>query len=296
MPAGDGGAPSVLADTEVIDMASTAVGDDFRIFVARCHAPDNEGVPVVYVTDANGMFGMTVDIIRYLQLGRLLPGMLVVGIGYPVDGFRAAQRLRSRDLTPTPRDEMNDGDGNPLPSGGAEQFLTFVADELQPTVARRYAIGDDTTFVGHSFGGLFGAYTLLERPDTFDRYLLASPSIWWDDRVILGRTRQATPSGDGRPLSVAILVGEEETPEGRRAAAIATGASTSPTTSAHDLLADAHDYAAALTAWPRPGVDVRYRSLPGEHHTSTPSFAVSLGLRALFAAPGADRLVPPFSG
>ena len=65
--------PSVLADTEVFDMTSAAVGDDFRIFVARCHAPDAAGVPVAYVTDANGTFGMTVDIVRYLQLGRLLP-------------------------------------------------------------------------------------------------------------------------------------------------------------------------------------------------------------------------------
>src|SRR4051812_37796461 len=145
--------PSALADTEVFDMTSRSVGDDFRIFVARCHAPDATDVPVAYLTDANGTFGMTVDIIRYLQLGRLLPGLLVVGIGYPVAGFRGAQRLRSRDLTPTPRDELNDGEGNPLPSGGAESFLAFVADELQPAVAARYPIGDDTTYIGHSFGG-----------------------------------------------------------------------------------------------------------------------------------------------
>jgi predicted alpha/beta superfamily hydrolase len=286
--------PAVLADAEAFDMSSTAVGDDFRIFVARCHAPDAHGVPVLYVTDANGTFGMTVDIVRYLQLGRLLPGLLVVGIGYPVTGFREAQRLRSRDLTPTVRDEMHDGDGNPLPSGGAEPFLAFVADELLPSIARRYPIGDDTTYVGHSYGGLFGAHTLLARSATFDRYLLASPSIWWDDRVMLGRTRAAAPSGDGRATSVAILVGEEETPAGRRAAALATG--TTPPTGAHDLLADAHDYAAAVATWPWPELEVRYRSLPDEHHTSVPSFAISLGLRALFAAPGADRLVPRFTG
>ncbi len=43
-------------------------------------------------------------------------------------------------------------------------------------------------------------------------------------------------------------------------------------------------------------LEVRYRSLPDEHHTSVPSFAISLGLRALFGVPGADRLVPPFAG
>ena len=87
-------------------------------------------------------------------------------------------------------------------------------DELQPLIADRYRVGPSSTYVGHSFGGLFGAFTLLERPQTFDRYVLASPSIWWDERVLLRRARAHQARESGRRTSVAILVGGEETPEG----------------------------------------------------------------------------------
>ncbi len=284
----------MLADAEAHDIASSAVGDVFRIFVARCHAPGATEVPVVYVTDANAMFGLTVDTVRYLQLSRLLPGLLVVGIGYPVAGFRAAQALRSRDLTPTARDELTDGDGQALPSGGADRFLAFVADELQPWVASRAPVGPSATYVGHSFGGLFGTYALLERPSTFQRYLLASPSIWWDGRVLLDRARRPEAAALERHASVAILVGEEETPAGRRRLAEAMGTAMPDRPSpAYDLVGDAGDIAAALVAWGQPDLAVRFRVLADEHHVTVPSIAVSLGLRALFDAPGADRLVPP---
>jgi predicted alpha/beta superfamily hydrolase len=38
---------------------------------------------------------------------------------------------------------------------------------------------------GHSFGGLFGLYTLFHRPETFDGSILISPSVWWDDGIVL---------------------------------------------------------------------------------------------------------------
>ena len=183
-------------------------------------------------------------------------------------------------------------DGVPYPSGGARAFLAFVAEELQPWVAARHPVGPTATYVGHSFGGLFGAYTLMERPATFDRYVLGSPSIWWDDRTMLRRALDSTPALD-RPLDVAILVGAEETPEGRRRADEALGVET-PSTSSHDLAGDAREFAAALAGWGRPELTVRFRSLPDEHHVTTPAMAVSLGLRAVFGAPGAERLVPTY--
>ena len=56
------------------DVASDAVGDTFRVVVARCHAVDAIDVPVVYVTDANITLGMTVDTIRYLCLSSAVSG------------------------------------------------------------------------------------------------------------------------------------------------------------------------------------------------------------------------------
>lgn len=281
----------VLDDALAFELVSDAVGDTFRVVVARCHARDATDVPVVYVTDANITLGMTVDTIRYLCLSRFLPGVLVVGVGYPVGGFRNAQGLRSRDLTPTACEEMADAEGVPYPSGGADRFLSFVVDELQPLIAARHPVGPSSTYVGHSFGGLFGAFTLLERPQTFDRYVLASPSIWWDERVLLRRARAQQPGETSRRASVAILVGGEETPEGRARVAATTRVPTGRRPRReHDLVRDALDFAAELAAW--PALTVRCRVLPGEHHLTVPPIAISLGLRAVFDAPDADIAVP----
>ena len=38
--------------------------------------------------------------------------------------------------------------------------------------------------MGHSLGGLFSLYALLSAPETFNRYVASSPSLWWDDRVL----------------------------------------------------------------------------------------------------------------
>jgi uncharacterized protein len=43
----------------------------------------------------------------------------------------------------------------------------------------------DNGILGHSFGGLFGLYALFNQPDTFKRYIIGSPSVSWDETVLL---------------------------------------------------------------------------------------------------------------
>lgn len=42
-----------------------------------------------------------------------------------------------------------------------------------------------TALFGHSYGGLFALHALFTKPSSFDIYLAASPSIWWNNRFIL---------------------------------------------------------------------------------------------------------------
>ena len=62
---------SPLADTEVHYLRSKHVGDEFKIFVGHCGATDPPPV-VLYVTDANGMFGTAVS-----ELSRKLPPLFL---------------------------------------------------------------------------------------------------------------------------------------------------------------------------------------------------------------------------
>ena len=89
-----------MGGTEVHDLWSAAVGDTFRVFVGHC-GPDPQGV--LFVTDANGLFGLTVDTVRLMQIPALVPSLVIVGVGYPdADTVSDTVGIRVRDLTPTP--------------------------------------------------------------------------------------------------------------------------------------------------------------------------------------------------
>jgi hypothetical protein len=96
---------------------------------------------------------------------------VVVGIGYGND--------RSLDYTPTEADEGG---------GGAEKFLLFIKNELIPKIETDY--GADTlrksrTILGHSFGGLCGSYAFTNHNKVFGNYLILSPSLWYDNEIML---------------------------------------------------------------------------------------------------------------
>ncbi len=91
---------------------------------------------------------------------------------------------RSRDLIPThvPQDQIMVYPEATPESGGADRFLAFIEHELFPLVEKEYRV--DTTnrgFIGSSYGGLFAAWTMVNRPELFQRYIMASPALYWDD-------------------------------------------------------------------------------------------------------------------
>ena len=65
--------------------------------------------------------------------------------------------------------EMNAED---FTCGGAEKFLSFLTTELRDFIGSKYNISDDSTYIGDSMYGLFGIYTLFNKPDAFNRYVL----------------------------------------------------------------------------------------------------------------------------
>jgi tetratricopeptide (TPR) repeat protein len=77
-----------------------------------------------------------------------------------------ANTERYRDYLPFDRE------GNPA---GADRFLRFMVEELMPFVEADYRTADFRILVGPQAGGTFGLYTLTERPETFDAYILNNP-------------------------------------------------------------------------------------------------------------------------
>lgn len=239
-------------------------GRDYKVSVALPANYSETGDPyrVLYVTDANAEFGIAVETARLNA-----PGTMVVGIGYddPGQGFAASGVRRTLDLTPT---EITAD----VPTGGAPEFLEFLRSELVPHIESEFhADPDDRALMGHSFGGLFATYALLHNDGLFDRFVIASPSIWWDDRTILDTEAAYAEANDSLDARVFLSVGELE-----------------ETTSGFPMTSDMTNFARTLQSRDYDGLELGATVFPDETHLSVIGAAFSRGLRFIYAAPGTD--------
>ena len=137
-----------------------------------------ESFPVLYLVDGPTHINLVASTMDFLLLGDHMPPLVIVGI---------ANTDRTRDMTPSHADEKNaDGTVHADPtSGGADHFVDFIQNELMPEIERRYRVAPYKIFAGHSFGGLLAVHILITRPDMFQAYIAASPSLWWDNERTL---------------------------------------------------------------------------------------------------------------
>lgn len=272
---------SALGGTEVHDLWSQTVGDTFRVFVGHCGSDPRA---VLFVADANGLFGLAVDTVRLMQIPALVPSLLVVGVGYPDAEFLIdTVEIRTRDLTPTPSHQF-------AGSGHADDFMDFIRDDLRPWLSDRYpAAADDVTYFGHSLGGLFGAYTLLTDTGTFDRYILSSPSLWWNDDVIFDIERDRADDGD-LCSEVFFGIGSLENDAGRRLEAVSlpVGHPTKPPSAHLDMVEDMRRFAAQLASRNDSMLQIDCVEIPDEFHATVPGIVLSRALRAFHPPAGAQ--------
>lgn len=149
------------------------------IHVPKLDSADlNKALPTLYLLDGENHFHIVSAYTEYLRHWQVIPPTIVVGI-VSVD--------RRKDLTPTNSLINFDGkvDSNYKTSGGNEQFLNFIQQELMPYMATNYKTSAFKIFAGHSFGGITAINCMLTRPGMFDAYIAVSPSLWWDNKYVL---------------------------------------------------------------------------------------------------------------
>jgi predicted alpha/beta superfamily hydrolase len=297
-------AASPLSGAYVHDLHSASVGDDFRIFLGWCGAPDPavtgsaRPIEVLYLLDANCYFGATVDIIRMLQTSAHLPPLLVIGVGYPVLEIRDTLDQRTRDLTPSADPDYAALVPTPLGMGGAAAFRRFLIDELRPWVeiqvrARGLSPAAAPMLFGHSLGGLFATYVLLSEPTAFGRYGIGSPSLWWHGKASLALEHSAAAARADLPAQVFLGVGALETHAGRQLEASRLSAPERAITASWpiDMVADTHQLARQLESRKYPGLSLRTCVFDDEFHISVWPLVLSRALRSMFGAPSADSHV-----
>lgn len=181
---------------------SELIADTFHVMVS---VPDGyysseKRYPVLYVLDGDVAFGMAASIVRYLQIGENIPELIIVGIGY--GGLdKSAGEKRRRDYRPTP-------------TGGAQYFLKFLEDELLPFIDNNYrTVPGERAINGYSIGGLFGLYTLFTKPEIFNRYIIGSPSLTWDNYSIFSYEESSSEKIGEKKIGLFVSVGNDESDE-----------------------------------------------------------------------------------
>lgn len=256
--------PYMLPHTEIHTLHSTAVGDGFVISIALpfSYGATEQTYPVLFAPDADLGFAMATQIARLMQLRQELPDFVLVGIGYK--NFRSAMVKRDRDLTPTHIPSEERCSTGIIKCGGAASFLQFIRTELMPFVESNYRVDiENNAYMGFSLGGLFGLYTLLHEPDTFKRYLIGSPSIWWQEGVTFSYEDAYAAEHTDLAARVFMSVGSLET-EG--------------------MVEDMNMMTERLLSRAYPNLILERMVFEGETHSSVPAAAASRGMRVLFGA------------
>lgn len=287
---------AVLPLTETYIQHSVVSGRDYRISVARPLVEQAaHKYPVVYVLDADELFGLATDTARLLEDDDEIPPVLVVGIGYPIRRFADAMEPRTTDFTVAvdkPYEQLvNDltGGRRRVVTGGAPAFLRFIREELKPFIASHYPVDpNDATIVGHSLGGLFGLYVLFDSTDTFGRYVIGSPCLRCGDSDLI--KREAQYARDHRDLDARLYmdIGSNEA-DIRRVLNIAPAMREAENrylkaVGSSDGVAIFKEFTAHLRSRHYGGLHEHTVVEIGEGHASLPPILLSRGLRSVFSS------------
>ncbi len=197
-----------LFNTQIKTFHSQVVNDNYRIYISLPDDYDksDKRYPVLYVLDGDISFGMAASISRYLQFGGNIPELIIVGMGYGA--------LKEKDGNMRRRDYTISSVPGRTNRGGAPKFRTFLKEELIPYIDKTYRTDtNDRAIYGYSLSGLFAFYSLFTEPDLFNRYIIGSPHLLWDNFRIFDVQENAFEKFDDLNATVFISVGSEEDEE-----------------------------------------------------------------------------------
>ena len=146
--------------------------------------------PVLYLQDGQNLFDPNRSYVRgetwrasetatqLIHAGEIEP-LIIVGIDH-------AGPRRIDELTPTQDLRSKKG-------GKAKAYSRMLTEEIKPFVDHALRTKPEAAFTGlggSSLGGLATLYIGFRLPLVFGRLAIISPSLWWDNRMMLQRIRR----------------------------------------------------------------------------------------------------------
>lgn len=164
--------------------------------------------PVLYLNDGQNLFDPRTSFIpgrtwgvreaadAAIEAGEVEP-LVIVGI-YNTGDRRLAEYTHEQDWR--------------LGGGEADGYGELLTRELMPWIGAHYRVlpeREHTGLGGSSLGGLVSLYLGLRYPEAFGRLAVLSPSVWWNNKSIVGYLNEAAGNIASKPR-IWLDVGDHE--------------------------------------------------------------------------------------
>jgi predicted alpha/beta superfamily hydrolase len=216
--------------------------------------------PVTYLLDgsADEDFIHVVGLFQFNSFSWInrVPKSIVVGI---------ANIDRKRDFTY--QTTIEEDKKRYLTCGKSVNFISFIETELQPFIEKKYKTNNSKTIIGQSLGGLLATEIVLKKPNLFTKYIIISPSLWWNNGSLLEEKSEIYQENFKDKIDIYIGVGKE---------------GLTPSKIPHVMEVDANLLAEKLKSTKSKNVKVSFDYLPQEDHATITHQAIFNAMRILY--------------
>ena len=154
-----------------------------------------------------------------------------------------------------------------LTTGKSANFIAFIEKELQPFIEKKYKTNTAKTIIGQSLGGLLATEILFKKPTLFNKYIIISPSLWWNNGSLLNQNSTIFQDTFNQPTDIYIGVGKE---------------GLTPTVIPRVIEVDANVLAEKIKGSKSKCLKVFFDYLPQENHATIMHQAVSNSFRLIY--------------
>ncbi|NJO92842.1 MAG: prolyl oligopeptidase family serine peptidase [Chloroflexia bacterium] len=235
-----------LLTGETIKLDSKALGEErvMSVYLPAGYEQSSQNYPVLYLLDGRAHFRHASAAIDYLSARGIIPQMIVVAV-HNVD--------RTRDFSPVPDKKQPN-------TGGANKFLSFLSDELSKHIQKNYRVSDFAILFGHSFGGTFTNYALIEKPELFDGYIAVSPYLMYADNHMVKESQNKLKAKYNKQKFWYMSVGNEE-----------------------NYFEPLDKFSEAVKTKSGDAIKFKYDKFESENHGTTPYLSAFYGLKFIFS-------------
>jgi uncharacterized protein len=251
----------VLGTIEEIDSKILSEKRILNIYLPEGYSPnDTIKYPVTYLLDgsADQDFIHVVGLYQFNNFSWInrVPKSIIVGI---------ANIDRKKDFTH--QTSIHEDKKRYLTAGKSANFISFIETELQPFIDNKYKTNHSNTIIGQSLGGLLATEILIKRPQLFNKYIIISPSLWWDNGSLLNEKSELYEENFKPKIDIYIAVGKE---------------GLAPSEIPHVMEVDANLLSEKLKSTKSKNIKVDFDYLPQEDHATITHQAIFNALRILY--------------